>query len=258
MADGDKRPRKVIVAPAADPKGAVGRAILEAAAGIEPITGFFSRLYQTTHPPKSEIERANWQREITDRSNELDERVDRHERLLSPATVELSDAQQAVVVAILRANDTGMEELFTAIEDVAEQLPKFSPDEVEEAAHGLVEDRLLEGRHTTGPWQVRATQLLFETFDAEVMGWSTVSDAVALAALMLADDQHQSPDLANKTGWPIRRMNPALQYLMNAYPDWSWRDHFGQPYPSYGLVIGSCEKSGLKRFIAVHEKSVTR
>jgi hypothetical protein len=63
--------------------------------------------------------------------------------------------------------------------------------------------------------------------------------------------------LAEKTEWPLRRINPTIRNLMNAHPEWLWRDDFGQPYPSHGLVIGRREKSGLQRFIADHGKAVT-
>ncbi len=58
---------------------------------------------------------------------------------------------------------------------------------------------------------------LYTTFDKHFKGWDPCSDALALAADLLNDPAFpREPDqIAERYGWPPRRLNPALTYLIN-------------------------------------------
>jgi len=246
------RTRKVIVAPSAHPKRAGIRAIFEAVAGFEPITGALARLYQTTHPPRSEQERDDWQNAITERSNEHDHRLDRHEEILAPKHIEFSGVTAQIIHIVGHACPDGLAEHFLDMDDLKCRLPESSEDEIREKAEELAYIGLLSVQTLIGAWRIRPTQQFYQAFDHQLMNWDgggTRQDAVQIAQLMLDHVEAQSPELHELTGWPLRRFNPALSILRNEHPDWCWRDRYHFDFPSLGLVIGPKEKAGLRMFI---------
>lgn len=58
---------------------------MEGVAELVPGVGLVTGVHRVTHPPKSEQDRDAWQKAISDRSNEHDGRLDRHENMLVPS-----------------------------------------------------------------------------------------------------------------------------------------------------------------------------
>ncbi|WP_050988426.1 MULTISPECIES: hypothetical protein [Sinorhizobium] len=252
MPDETERTRKIIDAPRAHPRRAGIRAIVEALAGFGPITGALARLYHTTHPPKSEQEREDWQKSITERSNEHDMRLDRHEEILSPSEIKFSGLEAQMIHAVGHACPDGLAEHFLHLDELKDLLPETSEDEIIDKAEELAGYGLLSLQNTIGAWRVRPTQLFYEQFDHQLMRWEgggTRQDAMRIAQLMLENIELQSPELHELTGWPLRRFNPALSLLKNEHPDWNWRDRYHFDFPSLGLVVGGRERAGLRRFV---------
>ena len=55
----------MLTPPVQDPKRALWRAALEAAAGFNPVTAALARIYQVTYSPKFEQDLAQWRGEIS-------------------------------------------------------------------------------------------------------------------------------------------------------------------------------------------------
>jgi len=261
MSDDREEAKDPIVAPSADPKREIGRAIIEAVAGIERVTGFLTRLYQTTHPPKSVRDREIWQQAITERTNDHGERLDRHEARLSPRET-LTGLTAQLVEVLARTCPDGLAEHFVDVEELLVSLPGTTDNELSEAAEHLIALGLVEHRALSGAERMRPTQAFYEQFDHQVMSeWGskgTRQDAAAIASLMLEKGEGQAPELLALTAWPLRRFNPALAHLMNEHPGWCWRDRYHFDHPTYGLVIGPKEKAGLQRFVLVIEREAGR
>lgn len=156
-----------------------------------------------------------------------------------------------MVRSVGRACPDGLAEHFLDLDEMKELLPDYSEQEIIDQAEELAAYGLLAVRNLIGAWRVRPTQLFYEQFDHQVMGWEsagTRQDAVRIAQLMLENTEAQSQELQELTGWPLRRFNPALAHLRNEHPDWCWRDPYHFDFPSLGLVIGSREKAGLRKF----------
>lgn len=246
----DEEKRAPLSAPPGRLKRDVARAIVEGVAGFEPVTGMLARLYQVTYPPKSVQDREDWERSITERSNEQDDRLDRHEAQFQPQVETLEGLSARLVEAIALACPNGLAESF---HEIAALLPDEIQAEVETVAYDLASLNFVQVRQTLGPTRIRPTQIFYEQFDHQVMvEWQSLGtrhDAAAIAALILEYDEGQTPSLLDLTGWPLRRFNPALAHLQNEHPEWPWRDRFSFDFPTYGLLVGAKEKAGLRRFI---------
>ena len=72
------------------------------------------------------------------------------------------------------------------------------------------------GARPFGYVTVEATELLFWLIDPSVMSWDVQKDAVRIAAEVVnAPNQSvQMFELAPRLGWPPRRLNPALSFLI--------------------------------------------
>ncbi|PAP98617.1 hypothetical protein LRP31_33440 (plasmid) [Mesorhizobium mediterraneum] len=256
--DGSSAKNDPIIAPTTDPKRELGRTFVEVIASTNPITGGLARLYQVTHPSKSTRDREEWQRAISERTNEHGKRLDRHWALLSPPAETLAGLSARLVEFLARACPDGLAEHFHDLDEVLAALPGTTADELREAAEDLVSFELVDKRSLIGADRLRPTQRFYEQFDHQVMvEWGsegTRRDAAKVASLILETGESQSPELLALTGWPLRRFNPALAHLKNEHPDWGWRDQSGSDFPSLGLLIGPKEKMGLRRFTGAVER----
>ncbi len=145
----------------------------------------------------------------------------------------------------------GLAEHFLELEELKNLLPGYSEQEIVEQAEELAAYDFLGVQDLIGAWRVRPTQLFYEQFDFQIMGWEstgTKQDAAHIACLMLENTEAQCPELLELTGWPLRRFNPALAHLKNEHPGWCWRDPYHFDFPSLGLIVGPPEKAGLRKF----------
>lgn len=250
MSNDQEETKDPIVAPSADPKRELGRAVIEAFAGVEPVTGFLTRLYQTTHPPQSARDREIWQQAITERTDDHSERLDEYDALLRPVPQTFTGLTEKLITVLARACPDGLAEQFV---NAGELLPGTTEGALAEAAQDLIALGLVEVRSSIGAEYLRPTQAFYERFDARVMPeWcskGTRQDAAVIASLMLEKEERQSAELHVLTTWTLRRFNPALVHLKNKHPQWCWRDHSHSDYPTLGLLISAKERAGLRRFI---------
>lgn len=94
------------------------------------------------------------------------------------------------------------------------QATDLTPDDVSD---GLFELRaMVRERDYSGGNTVTARSSLYAEFDALFHPWKPAEDALMLAADLVNDEAFPSnPDLiAQRYGWPPRRLNPAVAYLM--------------------------------------------
>lgn len=156
-----------------------------------------------------------------------------------------------LAVQVAQKSSTGYSAAATAIaklfSDAAHDAyfgdPTFTVDELAEKLHlsaDDVSDALHELRNfvkvTVG--DVMPETELFASFDKHWRDWSPEQDAIKLALDLVQDTSFpsQSAEIAALYGWPPRRLNPALAYLINrkailyskAYGTMPWLTHWVQ------------------------------
>lgn len=244
----DQEKREPIRSPEEHGKRDGARAVAEAVASFEPITAALTRIYQTTHPSKSEQERRAWQGVVTERTNEHSDRLDQHETLLQPT--ETLDGVAAVLARQLtRSCPDAMGQTFYDLDDMCALLPEASRPEVEDAAHELAILGLLAMNHHSQGWHARLTPFAYEQLDPPIMGWDPTKDAAAIATLMLEHKTGHAPELERLTGWPRRRFNSSFRIILKLFPPGRTRSVIQPDYPSLGVSIAPEDRVQLKRFI---------
>jgi len=93
--------------------------------------------------------------------------------------------------------------------DVIAQRTSLTEDDVEDALHEL--------RHflNVSLGRVLPKESLYSEFDRHWKPWDPAADALKLAADLVNDPEFPSapPAIADRYGWPARRLNPAMAYL---------------------------------------------
>lgn len=134
----------------------------------------------------------------------------------------ISPLAARVAELFARLSATGRSSNGSSLEVVElQRLTGAADDHLIDAISELEDARLVKPRHVIGarPFgylTVEATELLFWLIDSVVMGWDVQKDAVRIAAEVVnAPNQSvQMFDLAPRLGWPPRRLNPALSFLI--------------------------------------------
>jgi hypothetical protein len=85
-------------------------------------------------------------------------------------------------------------------------------DELE--SHGFVRRHVLSDCGEIGFSSLIPEAALFITFDKYFKSWDPEADAVQIAADLVNGASGSVSEMAEKHGWPPRRMNPAVNYLM--------------------------------------------
>lgn len=122
-----------------------------------------------------------------------------------------SPAATAVAKVFVESSSTatfGDPQLTVA--DLAGQT-KLSEDDVRDALHEL------RAYFTVSHDRALPKDELFVTFDTHFMSWDPAADALALAADLVNEESFpgKTPDIAARYGWPPRRLNPAIAFLIN-------------------------------------------
>lgn len=240
--------REPIKAPDADKKREGVRAIVEAVASVEPVTAALTRIYQTTHPPKSETDRQLWQEAVSERTNENTARIEHHDDLLHPKET-LTGATAALAQKLVQRCPNGLGLVYYEISDMCEMLPEHDREEIEDAAHELGVLGILSLRHHMNGWFASIATFAYEQLDKQVLGWDTSEDAAHIARLMLEHKTGHAPDLEKLTGWERRRFNPAFRVVIELFPEGRVRKVIQADYPSLGVLIAPEDRVRLKRFV---------
>ena len=245
--DEPKKPRSNIKTPASDKKREGARAVAEAAASLIPGGGALARLYRTTHPPKSEQDRKEWQSQITERSNDHSDQLDRHERIIAP-TYEIKGPPVDLIVAMIQQCTDGRSERIYTLQDLRALLPQHDEQIVKDAIFELVELGLLSRVQTMSVIRVRLTERAYDQVDEHVMGWSPRLDALELAELMLETEEGRSALLCEALGWTKRRFNPAVRYLLRHLPDDRVSNEIDLNFEIRGITLVDEDLAALRRF----------
>jgi len=144
-----------------------------------------------------------------------------HQRDLGPAS-KLSKNELRIAEYILRNSQEGMVRGDYSMEDLSVAV-SLDIRSVKQAVAELVSRGYLERLsllETDAP-PIMATPFLFWDLDPYVHGWNPREDAktIARALVETSDSGHgrlQTKTFAERNGWPLRRLNPALQYLVSS------------------------------------------
>jgi hypothetical protein len=179
---------KPIIPPNPDKKREIGRGVAEAAAELIPGWKSGHEDFAGRGSSKSETARETWQREISNRTNENTDRLDKHEHLMNPTTT-LTGAAAQLAVALAKACPDGLGREEFDVDGLCKLLPGADRQDVEDAtadleALGLIERESFLGRH----WVIRLTPAFYVRLDHQIMGWDTTTDAVTIARFLLERD----------------------------------------------------------------------
>ncbi len=239
----------MLAAPIQNPKRSVLRAVLEAAAQFTPVTAALTRIYQTTHPSRFERDLSEWRGDMTTASNDHGERIATLEAAYRPELL-LSDDAQAMAGWLVKTSPQGLEDPVE-FEAVQAAFPDTTSRDLQDAAAELKMVGLARVSGALGhPVRIIVpTYDLFALFDPVVMDTSPQDDAVALARAALELDSGHVPDLQTKTGWPRRRLNPALALLLTLVDPGRVRKVLQPDYVTLGFILSADERVRFRRLV---------
>jgi hypothetical protein len=227
------------------------RTTLQAAVDAAPLGGTINRLLDELIPTKAQKARETWEGEISERTNEHSERLDRHEKLIT-RKVTLAGVARQLAIALALVPSDGMRGRGLTIDDLCTMLPGVSPKEVEDAAFDLHSHKLVKIQRAVGKhWWLHFTQRFYEEIDRHVMNWSTEADARTLAQLLMQDETRgRTATLHEASGWEKRRFNPAFQLLLRFIPKGRVSREIQPDYPSSYLSLICEDRAALRKFVA--------
>jgi hypothetical protein len=226
------------------------RAVLEATAQLMPPVAFVATLLNFINPSEKERLLTEWRAEVTNAVNDHDAAIRRLEAKVTPR-LKVSKLAVAVAYWLAKENKDGLRHLFT-FEDIVAAFAGVSKADLEEACFELKSLGLVSCTAAMG-YAVRTVQPhydLYWTFDPIVHKTNPQADAVELAKLMLEDSKLESIRLLDeRSGWPRRRLNPAVAYVMQFVDDRRTRKSIQNEYPTLGFAMTSEDRFKLKRFV---------
>lgn len=246
--------RKPIVPPAGDKRREIARGVAEAVVELAPGGSFVTQILHVTVPPKSEKGREEWQKAISERTNQNTGRLDEHDRLLKPtATLTGTAAQLAVALAKACPNGLGYERFD--LDALCRLLPELDRQAIEDATADLEILSLVERERYLGAyWSIRLTSAFYVQLDHQIMGWDTTADAVIVARLLLEKDASgTASDLHRQTGWEKRRFNPAFGSVLRTLPPGRISQQIQPDYAASYVHVLSEDRAALRRFVTVAE-----
>ena len=249
----DQEKKEPMKPPAKDHPDDKVRAFVEAGVGTIPGGGSITRLVGELLPTQAQKARGNWEITISERTNENTDRLDQHDRLLTPKAT-LSGVSAQLVTALAQEPGDGMRGKGRTLDDLCKLLPDAERQAVEGAvfelnSYGLVKIERAIGKH----WWLYLTQDFYEQFDHQVMDWksSTEEDARFLARLILEDETREwTPTLHAASRWDKRRFNPAFQLLLRFIPEGRISGEIQPDYPARSVSFLPEDRASLRRFIA--------
>lgn len=135
---------------------------------------------------------------------------------------EISPAAEAIVRLLVESSANGNNELDPVLSpDELRRRTTLNDDDITDAVDELERQGLVTKLHekSTLPFDfagIYPTNALFATFDKEYKDWDSEADALRIAAdLVNGAGSDSVPVLAERYGWTPRRMNPAVNYLVD-------------------------------------------
>jgi len=247
MADQDDR--TPIAPPAQHQVRDMGRSVAEGIVELVPGGGIVTGLLRSKLPSQSERNRDDWERAVSERSNEHDDRLDRHEDMIAP-TETIDGLPARMLARLARECPDGLSTQDYDLDALCALFPDDDRQSIRDAVFDLKAIGLLKSWDFIGGWQIALSEDAYAQIDPQVMGWDTEADAVEIARLMLAENTGHAPKLHEKTGWSKRRFNPAFRLLLPMFPDGRVRRVLQPDYPSLGVVIADEDRAKLRRLVA--------
>jgi len=245
----DKNKKAPIEPPKQSKYKALVRGIAEGAAGVIPGLGILTNMLRVISPPENEKKTGEWQKNISERTNDNTDRIEQHNNAINPQKT-LAGATGKLIYHLAKSCPDGLGHKYYELKDMQAMIPDEATQAVEDAAYELKSLGLIEIDYVlSGPWSANLTPEFYEQIDHQVMGWNTHEDAVSLARKMLEMDTGSANELHEATGWGKRRFNPAFRYILYLFPDGRIRKSLQPDYPSLGVVMTSEDKAQLRRFI---------
>jgi hypothetical protein len=234
--------------PSPSPKRALFRKLVDASVSMIPFAGgHLAAIYSLTHPPQSEIEEERWRGEITKLANDTEAAVD-----FVLKRVTLSDDAAYLGRWMSENARSGWSDLF-GYDDIVAQFPEATKSEILEAVGELELAGMLRiGKVLGKPFgHAAATHRLYEAFDPIVFEDVAPRRDAAVVALAILDGEGMIScrAIAEKHGWSVRRINPALAIVGEMIADGRKSRPLGQPYGIKAMAADPQERARLRRFV---------
>jgi hypothetical protein len=120
-----------------------------------------------------------------------------------------------------------------------------------EAIAELEADGYLTTTQFLGPYlpHVRPTLDLYAAFDLIVIGSNPVDDALVLTTMvLLGPDGVRVQELHTRTGWPLRRFNPAVGLVIAQIDEGRVSKAITPEYPTLHFQLAAADRVALRRY----------
>jgi len=131
---------------------------------------------------------------------------------------------------------------------ILDKLPALGAGAAARAARDLSEQGLLEveQEHDSSIHQITPRYKLYWKYDSHVHQGEARADSAQLLELILRNPDAANASTAQKlTGWPIRRMNPALALIADLLPDRFSSQDSSSPYAVSRFALNKASKRKL-------------
>ncbi len=237
-----------IILPTPSPKRALFRKLFDATISMFPFGGgHLAAIYGLTHPPQSEIEQQRWREELTKFANDTEAALN---FIMKDATL----TEEAAYLGRWMAEKAtrGWDDIFM-YDQIAAQFPDASKNEIYEAAGELEAEGMIRVNAAIGHpvRHVVTLHKLFETFDPIIFEDVSPRQDAAVIAQELLDSSGtvSAAAIAERHGWSVRRINPALQIVGDMIAPGRKSRASGQPYAVRGMMADPQERVHLRRFV---------
>ena len=240
----------MIEPPKSSPRKAGIRVVAEALAQATPITAGLAHFCGFKYPSEMERAVASWRDQASDTLNVHEAKLRCLEEKLVPR-LHVSEIALALTLWLVETSENGLITLLS-FEEVLSVFPEMDKGELEEACFELKHLDFASVTATIGRpvMFISPTYKIFWEFDPIFLGTNPTDDAVAIAQLIIDDNNmaliHR---LHEKLRWPKRRLNPAVARLMPFIADGRTSKEVQSDYPTSGFVIITEDRFKLKRFI---------
>ena len=246
----DQEDRTPITPPTQHQVRDMGRSLAEGIVELVPGGGILTGLLRSKLPSHSERNRDDWERVISDRSNDHGDRLDRHEDMLAPVTETISGLPARMLARLAQECPDGLSMQDYDLDALCALFPDDDKQSLKDTVFDLKALGLLKSWDFIGGWRIALSEDAYAQIDPQVMGWDTEADSIEIARLMLEEDTGHAPELHEKTGWTKRRFNPAFRILLPMFPDGRVRKVLQPDYPSLGVVMADEDRAKLRRLVA--------
>lgn len=229
----------------------VGRAAARAAAGAIPLFGSVAaELIDGLLPDPSANRRDQWEQEVSDSINEAQDRISDIDRRSGSNFFEIKGGAAVVAKHMTELCPDGLANTWITLDDLATAYPKVSPEDLLDGLgdleiHGLVRSQSFAG----GSDIFRLNDTAYEALDPPIMGWKPIEDAKELSKVILTmGDSIGVQDLYQQIGWPRRRFNPALRFVLRFVAPGHISQECQMDYVTGWFLLTNPERAAIRKF----------